>query len=179
MFVLTAISLTLTPLKGSEAKIDPRKENKFSFHAIEEVAVLFAGIFATMIPALLILQARGGELPIRETWHYFFATGILSAFLDNAPTYLTFFSLAQGQGYVGADAVVGVSPAVLQGISLGAVFMGAMSYIGNAPNFMVKSITEETGLKMPSFGGYFVWAIVILLPIFIAVNVAFLGLQLF
>ncbi|HMR09936.1 MAG TPA: sodium:proton antiporter [Polyangiaceae bacterium] len=183
MLVLAGVSLSVAPLTKEERaegdKINPRKANEFSFHAIEEVAVLFAGIFAAMIPALMILQARGGELPVHTPWQFFFATGGLSSFLDNAPTYLTFLALAQGQGYAGANAIVGVSEEVLKGISLGAVFMGAMTYIGNAPNFMVKSISDGAGVKCPSFGGYFVWACIVLLPIFIAVNFVFLGLRLF
>jgi Na+/H+ antiporter NhaD/arsenite permease-like protein len=183
MLALAALSLKLTPINGADApeepgRVDPRKSNQFTFYAIIEVAVLFGGIFASMIPALLILEARGGALPVNEPWHFFFATGGLSSFLDNAPTYLTFLSLAQGQGYTGADAVVGVAPGVLTGISLGAVFMGAMTYIGNAPNFMVKSIAESSGVRCPSFGGYLVWACVILLPIFLVVNLVFLGLSL-
>ncbi|MEZ4221454.1 MAG: sodium:proton antiporter [Polyangiaceae bacterium] len=182
MLALTAVSLVVAPLSAKVPKeegetLNPRAANKFSFHAIEEVALLFAGIFAAMIPALMILQARGGELPVREPWQFFFATGALSSFLDNAPTYLTFFALAQGQAYAGADAVVGLQPLVLEGISLGAVFMGAMTYIGNAPNFMVKSIAEGAGVKCPSFGAYFVWACVFLLPVFLAVNALFLGLR--
>jgi Na+/H+ antiporter NhaD/arsenite permease-like protein len=177
MLSLTAASLWLTPLKGSTRHLDPRKENKFTFHAITEVAVLFAGIFTAMIPALQILEVQGGVLPVKEAWHFFFVTGTLSGFLDNAPTYLTFLALAQGQSYAGADAIVGVNPLVLQGISLGAVFMGALTYIGNAPNFMVKSISDEAGLKMPTFAGYLLWAVVILLPIFFAINIVFLGLR--
>jgi len=181
MLGLTFASLRITPLEGQpeRAEIDgvnPRKANQFTFHAIVEVAVLFAGIFASMMPALLILRARGGELPVREPWQFFFASGSLSSFLDNAPTYLTFLSLAQAQGYAGPNPVVGVAEPVLAGISLGSVFMGAMTYIGNAPNFMVKSIAEGAGVKCPSFGGYFVWAVVVLLPVFLAMNIVFLGL---
>jgi len=171
-------ALAFPALRKIDREVDPRTANKFTFHAVNEVAVLFAGIFAAMIPALLILQARGGDLPVREPWQFFMATGTLSAFLDNAPTYLTFLSLAQGQGYAGADAVVGVAPGQLTGISLGAVFMGACSYIGNAPNFMVKSITEETGLKMPSFAAYLMWSVIFLGPIFLFDCWLFLGLQL-
>lgn len=184
LWALALLSLAVTPLSNGTAatqkltRPNPRRANAFTFAAIIEVAVLFAGIFASMIPALLILQARGGELPVREPWHYFFATGTLSAFLDNAPTYLTFVSLAQGQGTAGSDAVIGVAPLVLRAISLGAVFMGAMSYIGNAPNFMVKSIAEANGVRCPSFGGYLLWACVVLLPVCVAVNVVFLGLRL-
>jgi len=148
-----------------------RKENEFTWYPIEEVAILFAGIFATMIPALLILKARGAELGVVSPAHFFWVTGTLSSFLDNAPTYLTFFSLAQGVG--GAETVAGVSAPLLQAISAGAVFMGANSYIGNAPNFMVKAIAEEAGVRMPSFFGYMAWSCGILLPIFALLTLIF------
>ena len=148
-----------------------REENEFTWYPIEEVAILFAGIFATMIPALLILKARGAELGVVSPAHFFWATGALSSFLDNAPTYLTFFSLAQGVG--GAQTVAGVSAPLLQAISAGAVFMGANSYIGNAPNFMVKAIAEEAGVRMPSFFGYMAWSCGILLPIFALLTLIF------
>jgi Na+/H+ antiporter NhaD/arsenite permease-like protein len=148
-----------------------REGNEFTWHPIEEVAILFAGIFATMIPALLILKARGAELGVVTPAHFFWATGALSSFLDNAPTYLTFFSLAQGVG--GAQTVAGVSAPLLQAIGAGAVFMGANSYIGNAPNFMVKAIAEEAGVRMPSFFGYMGWSCGILLPIFALLTVIF------
>jgi len=148
-----------------------RGENEFTWYPIEEVAILFAGIFATMIPALLILKARGAELGVVTPAHFFWATGALSSFLDNAPTYLTFFSLAQGMG--GAQTVAGVSAPLLQAISAGAVFMGANSYIGNAPNFMVKAIAEEAGVRMPSFFGYMAWSCGILLPIFFLLTLIF------
>jgi len=148
-----------------------REENEFTWFPIEEVAILFAGIFATMIPALLILKARGAELGVVTPAHFFWVTGALSSFLDNAPTYLTFFSLAQGLG--GAQTVAGVSAPLLQAISAGAVFMGANSYIGNAPNFMVKAIAEEAGVRMPSFFGYMAWSSGILLPIFFLLTLIF------
>src|SRR6266478_7848571 len=118
-----------------------RRANGFTAYPIVEVAVLFAGIFLTMIPALELLRLRGGELGVRAPWHFFWASGILSSFLDNAPTYLTFLALGQGLGL--AREVVDVPHAILAAISVGAVSMGANSYIGNAPNFMVKSIAEE------------------------------------
>jgi len=148
-----------------------REENEFTWYPIEEVAVLFAGIFATIIPAVLILKARGAELGVVSPAHFFWATGVLSSFLDNAPTYLAFFSLAQGMG--GANTVAGVSAPLLQAISAGAVFMGANSYIGNAPNFMVKAIAEEAGVRMPSFFGYMAWSCGILLPIFFLLTLLF------
>jgi Na+/H+ antiporter NhaD/arsenite permease-like protein len=148
-----------------------RRANGFTVYPIVEVAAIFFGIFLTMIPALELLRARGGELGVREPWQFFWATGALSSFLDNAPTYLTFLALAQGLGLV--DEVVGVSHAVLAGISVGAVFMGANTYIGNAPNFMVKSIAEEAGVKMPSFFGYMAYSGSILLPLFVAATFLF------
>ncbi len=154
-------------------RTDPglHRANRFTFHPILEVAALFAGIFATMLPALHILQARGAELGVREPWQFFWATGALSSFLDNAPTYLTFLALARSL-QLPAD-VVGVPNALLTAISLGAVFMGANTYIGNGPNFMVRSIAEERGVKMPSFGGYMLYSGAVLIPVFVVVTVVF------
>ena len=143
-----------SPTRAPTAEL--RKANRFTFHPILEVAALFAGIFVTMLPALDLLRARGAELGVREPWQFFWATGALSSFLDNAPTYLTFLALAQGLGQPAE--VVGVPHATLVAISLGAVFMGANTYIGNGPNFMVRSIAEERGVKMPSFGGYMLYS---------------------
>ena len=132
---------------------------------------MFAGIFVTMLPALDLLRARGAELGVREPWQFFWATGALSSFLDNAPTYLTFLALAQGQGL--GDEVVGVPHSILTAISLGAVFMGANTYIGNGPNFMVRSIAEARGVTMPSFGGYMLYSGAILIPVFVVVTLLF------
>jgi len=154
-------------------RADPglRKANRFTFHPILEVATLFAGIFVTMLPALHILQARGAELGVREPWHFFWATGALSSFLDNAPTYLTFVALAQSLR-LPAD-VIGVPNSLLTAISLGAVFMGANTYIGNGPNFMVRSIAEERGVEMPSFGAYMIYSGAVLIPVFVLVTLVF------
>lgn len=159
-------------MAGLSYKFTPSKlhqDNFFSWAPIREVAILFAGIFMTMVPALAILQARGGELGVTTPTQFFWAAGILSSFLDNAPTYLTFLSLAGGlEAQTGVFTDLGtIAPAILMAISCGAVFMGANTYIGNAPNFMVRSIAEENGIKMPSFFGYMVWSVVILLPIFV------------
>jgi Na+/H+ antiporter NhaD/arsenite permease-like protein len=126
-----------------------------------------------MIPALEFLRARGGALGVREPWQFFWATGALSSFLDNAPTYLTF--LALGQGLHLADEVVGMPHAILAAISAGAVFMGANTYIGNAPNFMVKAIAEAGRVRMPSFFGYMLYSGGILLPLFALVTWLFFG----
>jgi Na+/H+ antiporter NhaD/arsenite permease-like protein len=165
MLALAGASLRRTPR-------DLRQANHFTFHPILEVAAVFAGIFVTMLPALDLLRARGAELGVREPWQFFWATGILSSFLDNAPTYLTFLALAQGLGL--APEVVGVSHEVLRAISLGAVFMGANTYIGNGPNFMVRAIAEQRGVPMPSFGGYMLYSLVVLVPVFVLVTLVFL-----
>ena len=161
ILALTGLSLWQTPRAVHRA-------NEFSPHPMIEVAVLFLGIFVTMIPALELLRTRGGALRVREPWQFFWATGTLSSFLDNAPTYLTF--LALGQGLHLPDEVVGVPHAILAAISVGAVFMGANTYIGNAPNFMVKAIAEATRVRMPSFFAYMLYSGGILLPVFAAVT---------
>ena len=148
-----------------------RRANGFTYYPIVEVAVLFFGIFLTMIPALELLRVRGGELAVREPWQFFWAVGALSSFLDNAPTYLTFLALGQGLGL--AREVVGVPHAILTGIAVGAVAMGANTYIGNAPNFMVKSIAEAAGIRMPSFFGYMLYSGLVLIPLFVAVTFLF------
>jgi Na+/H+ antiporter NhaD/arsenite permease-like protein len=170
MAAMTGLSLATTPR-------ELRRENGFTFGPITEVAVLFAGIFATMIPALEILRVRGAEFGIQAPWQFFWLSGALSSFLDNAPTYLTFASLAQSIG-PGADVAVHlaggpVSATLLTAISAGSVLMGANSYIGNGPNFMVKAIAEEQGVAMPSFGGYMLWSGSILIPIFVVMTFVF------
>ena len=167
MLGLTAASFFLT-----SAKI--HSDNKFSFGPILEVAILFAGIFVTMMPAVLLLKTHGAELGLTEPWQYFWASGALSSFLDNAPTYVTFAAAASGYKEIppGENLAALLNPAVVGGaqlltaISCGAVMMGANSYIGNGPNFMVKAIAEENGLKMPGFFGYMVYSTLILLPLF-------------
>ncbi len=144
-----------------------RVQNKFNYHAIIEVAALFIGIFICMQPALQILGVHGGELGIDSPAKFFWSTGGLSSVLDNAPTYLVFFKTAQAMpAESGADIVAGVEHSLLAAISLGAVFMGAMTYIGNGPNFMVKAIAEKSGVKMPSFFGYMLYSCLILLPLY-------------
>ncbi len=161
---IIALSLITSP-KGL------RKENKFTFNPIIEVGFLFFGIFLTMIPALIILKTRGSELGVSQPWQFFWMSGGLSSFLDNAPTYLTFFNLAQGLHATGnLVANTGIQFKILEAVSLGSVFMGANTYIGNGPNFMVKAISDEAGTKMPSFIGYMAWSVGILIPLFIIVT---------
>jgi Na+/H+ antiporter NhaD/arsenite permease-like protein len=164
ILALAGISLWRTPKTI-------RRANEFTSAPMVEVAVLFLGIFLTMIPALELLHVRGGELGVREPWQFFWATGALSSFLDNAPTYLIFLALAQSLGLPAE--VVGVPHVILAAISVGAVGMGANTYIGNAPNFMVKAIAEAAGVRMPSFFGYMAYSGAVLLPLFAIVTLLF------
>jgi Na+/H+ antiporter NhaD/arsenite permease-like protein len=168
LLAITAISLKVTRATIHEA-------NGFSWFPILEVAKLFAGLFLTIIPAIAILHAgKDGALapwigllsgadgkPVDAM--YFWMTGVLSSFLDNAPTYLMFFNAAGGD----AKVLMGPLASTLLAISAGAVFMGANTYVGNAPNFMVKSICEERGIRMPSFFGYMAWSVAILMPLYV------------
>ena len=174
MLAICALSYASTPAAL-------RRENGFGFGPIIEVAVVFAGIFITMAPALLLLNARAASLGIREPWQFFWAAGALSSFLDNAPTYLTFAATASGlygvalEGrYLAAFLARGHPAAeLLTAISAGAVMMGANSYIGNGPNFMVKAIAEGTGVAMPSFFRYMLYSGGVLIPIFVLVTFLF------
>jgi Na+/H+ antiporter NhaD/arsenite permease-like protein len=178
------IAMGLLSLKTTQVQI--REDNDFTWFPIVEVAYLFIGIFITMIPCLLILKAGPkGELAflinaVKEPLHYFWVTGSLSSFLDNAPTYLTFFNTALGSFYPGMAESQAVpelmtqSSIYLKAISAGAVFFGACSYIGNAPNFMVRSISEEAGTPMPSFFGYILkYSLIYLIPTFVVVTLIF------
>jgi Na+/H+ antiporter NhaD/arsenite permease-like protein len=167
MYLREIVQLSLVGLSlllGSQAV---RQENHFNYHAIIEVAALFSGIFICMQPALQILDVAGPTLGIDSPQKFFWATGGLSAVLDNAPTYVVFFETAKTvtTPEMTAVAETGVGSAFLVAISLGAVFMGAMTYIGNGPNFMVKALAEKAGVKMPSFFGYMAYSCAILLPI--------------
>jgi len=164
MVAVSALSLALTSRAVREA-------NRFTFHAIAEVAALFAGIFVTMLPALDVLHAHGRDLGLTQPWHFFWSAGLLSSFLDNAPTYLTFVAIAQSLGLPAE--VAGMTHQVLAAISAGAVFMGANTYIGNGPNFMVRSIAEERGIKMPSFLGYMGYSGAVLIPVFVVITLVF------
>jgi len=162
MLLFTALSWFTTPH-------GVRDKNQFNFTAIGEVAFLFIGVFICMLPPLEILQVRGNELGLTEPWQFFWTTGILSSFLDNAPTYAIFFETAlslQPGTKIPADPL-------LIALSVGAVFMGANTYIGNGPNFMVKSIAEGAGIKMPSFFGYMLYSVTILIPIFVLLTFLF------
>lgn len=169
MFMREIIQLGLVAISLYWGSKQIREKNNFNYHAIVEVAALFIGIFVCMQPALQILAEKGQVIAgsLNPTG-FFWATGGLSSFLDNAPTYLVFFKAAQVPPVTGETA--GVNEMVLVAISLGAVFMGAMTYIGNGPNFMVKAIAEKSGVKMPSFFGYMAYSCLFLLPILALTN---------
>jgi len=168
LIAIALASLWLTPQEH-------RASNGFTWEPIREIAKLFAGIFVTIIPVVAMLAAgRSGAFAwllrvvtasdgLPHEVAYFWLTGALSAFLDNAPTYLVFFELAGGD----PAALMGPLAGTLAAISMGAVYMGALTYIGNAPNFMVYAIAQEQGVKMPSFVAYMIWAVLILVPLFL------------
>jgi Na+/H+ antiporter NhaD/arsenite permease-like protein len=152
------------------------EENQFSFGPMIEVAVLFFGIFGAMIPALTILEAKGGTIAVSHPWAYYWLSGFLSSFLDNAPTYLSFAALGAGQNGLSTAHLGDLAekfPQILAAISCGSVMMGANSYIGNGPNFMVRAIAEQARVKMPSFGGYMLWSGAVLIPVFILITFIF------
>jgi len=159
-----------------------RLQNKFNYTAILEVAALFIGIFITMQPPLDMLHAGGARIGqvLDAPWKFFWVTGGLSSFLDNAPTYLVFFQVANAMTHEAGPGIFQlldgnfIRTDLLVAISLGAVFMGANTYIGNGPNFMVKSIAEQDGVKMPSFFGYMAYSGMILIPLFVVVSLIFL-----
>ncbi len=163
------LSIYLTP-------VVLREENAFTYHPIIEVAILFVGIFITMIPAMKILEVNGSNLGVDRPWKFFWFSGCLSSFLDNAPTYLVFLSAAKSVAtmqQITSNLIAGVPEVFLRAISVGCVFMGANTYVGNGPNFMVKAICEENGVEMPSFFGYMVWSLTLLIPLFVLVTVIF------
>ena len=153
-----------------------RISNLYSWAPLNEVVILFFGVFATMTPALLFLQAHACEIGISSPTGFYYVTGLLSSFLDNTPTAVAFHTLALEFSSGCTDLVGGVREAYLVAISIGAVFFGSMTYIGNGPNFMVKSIAEQDGVKMPGFFGYIMrFAIPVLLPIYIVIQLLFVA----
>jgi len=174
LLVFTAMSLLFT-------KSEVRRDNKFTWAPIIEVAYLFLGIFITMTPALIWLEKNAAGFGVTQPWHFLYASGFLSSFLDNTPTAVAFYDLARGLVVSGLPAslssltmIAEVPEILIRAICVGAVFFGAMTYIGNGPNFMVKSIAEESGIKMPSFFGYmFKFSLIVLLPIYVLVQLIF------
>ena len=168
LVVLAALSLLFT-------KKVVREANRFSWAPITEVAFLFLGIFITMVPALLYLSTNAQSFGLIEPWHFYYATGALSSFLDNAPTAISFYELATGTFKNVADGIAGIPAIIMKSIAVGSVFFGSMTYIGNGPNFMVKAIAEENKISMPSFFGYMIkFSLIVLLPVYIIVHLIFI-----
>ncbi len=176
---LVLLSLTFMSLYTTKRRVRYGL-NKFSWAPIIEVAVLFLGIFTTMTPALAYLNANAASLGLDATWQFYYSTGLLSSFLDNTPTAVAFHSVASGltpdqMAAFGDGIMAGIPEILLTAICIGSVFFGAMTYIGNGPNFMVKAIAEENGIKMPSFFGYMLqFSLIVLLPVYILVQLIFL-----
>lgn len=174
LIVLLLLSYFTTP---KAVRFD---DNKFSWAPIIEVAVLFIGIFVTMTPALAFLRAHANSLGLTHVWQYYYSTGLLSSFLDNTPTAVAFHGMATGlspelMANMDVNIVAGIPEVLLRAISIGSVFFGAMTYIGNGPNFMVKAIAEENKIKMPSFFGYMIkFSFIVLLPVYILTQLLFL-----
>jgi Na+/H+ antiporter NhaD/arsenite permease-like protein len=180
-FLREAMLLALAGLSWVTTPCGVRAANQFNFTAIGEVACVFIGIFVCMQVPMEILKERGGDLGLTRPWEFFWATGLLSSFLDNAPTYAVFFETAgifgaeHGPVLYGVEAVDGTIPiALLRAVSLGAVLMGGITYIGNGPNFMVRTIAEEAGVKMPSFFAYMGYSAVVLGPLMLLLTLVFL-----
>ncbi|MFV2070824.1 MAG: sodium:proton antiporter, partial [Pirellulales bacterium] len=174
MYLREIVQILLVAISLWFGKKEIRVQNMFNYHAIVEVAALFCGIFICMQPALDILRVAGPNLGIDTPTKFFWVTGGLSSVLDNAPTYVVFFETAKAVSGHSSTLVAGVAQEYLVPVSLGAVFMGAMTYIGNGPNFMVKAIAEKSGIPMPSFFGYILfYSVPVLLPILIVVTLVF------
>lgn len=181
--VQESLMLALATISYSLTSRGIHEQNGFRFGPIIEVAVLFAGIFITMTPALLLLDVHGRELALRTPGHYFWASGFLSSILDNAPTYLAFTAAACGSHGIPLETPYldrllnpDVAPGgadILAAIACGCVFMGALTYIGNGPNFLVKAIAEESNVKMPGFFGYMAYSLAVLVPVFALVTIVF------
>ena len=152
-----------------------RTSNSFTWHPIQEVAYLFLGIFITMIPCILYLESNAKSLGVTMPSQFYYATGTLSSILDNTPTAVTFYSLALGLGQQASSMVAGIPTVLMQAISVAAVFFGSLTYIGNGPNFMVKSVAEENNIKMPDFFSYiYKFSLIVLLPVFIIIQWLFI-----
>jgi len=174
-FIREAVILAMAVLSLLFTTKLTRTSNNFTWEPIKEVAYLFLGIFITMVPCLLYLEANASHLGINTSKQFYYFTGLLSSFLDNTPTAVTFHSLALGLNLQSFNLVASIPQELLRAISLGAVFFGSMTYIGNGPNFMVKAVAEENNIKMPSFFAYiFGFSLIVLLPVFVIVQLIFI-----
>jgi Na+/H+ antiporter NhaD/arsenite permease-like protein len=174
-FVREGFIAAMGVLSWFTTKHNVRHWNNFTWNPILEVAYLFLGIFITMVPCLLYLEAHAASLGVREPAQFYYASGALSSFLDNTPTAVTFHSLALGLGIKTGALTAGIPDALLKAISTGAVFFGSMTYIGNGPNFMVKAVAEHAHVHMPHFFGYMLkFSLIVLLPVYVLVQLLFI-----
>ena len=174
-FVREGAILLMAGLSWLTTRPHVRYYNRFTWHPIEEVAWLFLGIFVTMVPCLIYLETHAASLGVSGPVPFYYATGVLSSFLDNTPTAVTFHSLALGLGPAAGPLAAGIPAALLKAISAGAVFFGSMTYIGNGPNFMVRCVAESHGVRMPHFFAYMLkFSLPVLLPIFVLSQLLFL-----
>lgn len=176
---IAMVALMIASLLTTDKKVR-YEDNKYTWAPILEVAALFIGIFTTMAPALIFLRENAAGLGLSHIWQYYYSTGLLSSFLDNTPTAVAFWSMGTGlspevMASMDTNMVAGVPELLLKAISIGAVFFGSMTYIGNGPNFMVKAIAEENHISMPSFFGYMIkFSLIVLLPVYIIIQLIFL-----
>ncbi|MEW6653307.1 MAG: sodium:proton antiporter [Bacteroidota bacterium] len=176
MFIREATIIAMAALSMLFTSNVLRISNNFTWEPIKEVAYLFIGIFVTMVPCLLYLQSNAKLLGINSPQQFYYFTGLLSSFLDNTPTAVTFHSLAMGLGVTTGNIVAGIPEELLRAISISAVFFGSMTYIGNGPNFMVKAVAEENNIKMPSFFAYiYMFSLIALLPVYVIVQLLFVN----
>ena len=169
------VTIALTSFFATSKEV--HRLNSFSFGPIAEVALLFVGLFVCLVPIELMMGYMAKDIPIQHSYELFWGTGLLSAVLDNAPTYAAFSALAKGLSVGQPDLVNGITPLKLMAISAGSVVMGATTYIGNGPNLMIKSIAERAGVLMPSFVRYALFAFLAMLPAHLIVTVAFMALE--
>ncbi len=175
-FIREAIILTMAVFSLMFTTKLTRESNNFTWEPIKEVGYLFLGIFITMVPCLLYLENNAKSLGVILPQQFYYYSGLLSSFLDNTPTAVTFHSLALGLGINSGNLVAGIPEEILKAISVGSVFFGSMTYIGNGPNFMVKAVAEENNIKMPSFFAYvYGFSFLVLLPVFIIVQLLFMN----
>ena len=175
-FIRECVILTMAVFSLMFTTKITRESNNFTWEPIKEVGYLFLGIFITMVPCLLYLEYNAKSLGVILPQQFYYYTGLLSSFLDNTPTAVTFHSLALGLGIQSGNLVAGIPEEILKAISVGSVFFGSMTYIGNGPNFMVKAVAEENNIKMPSFFAYiYGFSLLVLLPVFIIVQLLFLN----
>lgn len=188
-FLREIILIVVILLSVFTTKKEVRQSNNFTWGPIIEVAVVFIGIFITMAPTMIYLNEHASKMGLTEPWHFYYCAGALSSFLDNAPTAIAFHGVAAGLDisreaaaagivngvFEGTTFVAGIPEILLKAVAIGSVFFGSMTYIGNGPNFMIKSIAEESGIKMPSFFGYMIkFSLIVLLPIYILTQLLFL-----